>query len=210
MGGVDHQGAIKRCFICQLNENFIENTEPAPPDKAIVQRFVGAVLIRCIFPLKSVLDDVDDAADDTPVIHTGSTVRTGKERFDTLQLGFRKDKIGYAWDTSVPPAYPVFLPLKITSPAPSFQGGNLFVPDMGEKLVLQPGKDFLLVAFRPCRVLLAEPVTGHGLKGQGRCLLFNGGLNLPPLFSAAGSMPAASCFLASSWRARASFSPTAG
>ena len=41
MGGVDHQGAIKRCFICQLNENFIENTEPAPPDKAIVQRFVG-------------------------------------------------------------------------------------------------------------------------------------------------------------------------
>lgn len=41
MGGVDHQGAIKRCFICQLNENFIENTEPAPPDKAIVQGFVG-------------------------------------------------------------------------------------------------------------------------------------------------------------------------
>lgn len=109
-------------------------------------------------------------------------MRTGKERFDTLQLGFRKDKTGYAWDTSVPPASPVFLPLKITGPAPSFQGGNLFVPDMGEKLVLQPGKDFLLVAFRPCRALLAEPVTGHGLKGQGRCLLFNGGLNLPPLF----------------------------
>ena len=94
MGGVDHQGAIKRCFICQLNENFIKNTEPAPPDKAIVQRFVGAVLIRCIFPLKSVLDDVDDAADDTPVIHTGNTVRTGKERFDTLQLTFGKIKQG--------------------------------------------------------------------------------------------------------------------
>ena len=58
---------------------------------------------------------------------------------------------------------------------------------MGEKLVLQPGKDFLLVAFRPCRALLAEPVTGHGLKGQGRCLLFNGGLNLPPLFFRSGA-----------------------
>ena len=84
--GVDHQGAIKKCFICQFNENFIENTKPAPPDKAIVQGGVGTVLIRCIFPLKSVLDDVDDAADDTPVIHTGNSVRTGKEWFDTLQL----------------------------------------------------------------------------------------------------------------------------
>lgn len=88
MGGVEHLGAIKRYFICQLIENFIKNTEPAPPDKAIVQRFVGAVLIRYILPLKSVLDDVDDAADDMPVIHTGNTVRAGTERFDTLQLTF--------------------------------------------------------------------------------------------------------------------------
>ena len=94
MGGVDHQGAIKRCFVCQLSENFIEDTEPAPPDKAIAQRFVRAVLIRCILSLKSVLDDVDDAADDTPVIYTGSTVGTGKERFDTLQLTFGKIKQG--------------------------------------------------------------------------------------------------------------------
>lgn len=46
--------------------------------------FCGGVLIRRILPLKSVLDDVDDAADDTPVIHTGSTMRTGKERLLTL------------------------------------------------------------------------------------------------------------------------------
>ena len=78
MGGVDHQGAIKRCFVCQLSENFIEDTEPAPPDKAIAQRFVRAVLIRCILSLKSVLDDVDNAADDTPVIHTGAPWERGK------------------------------------------------------------------------------------------------------------------------------------
>ena len=49
-----------------------------------------AVLIRCILPLKPVLDDVYDAADDASVIDTRSTVRTGKERFDTLQLAFGK------------------------------------------------------------------------------------------------------------------------
>ena len=53
-----------------------------------------AVLIRNILPLKSVLDDVDDATDDAPVIHTGSTVRMGKERFDTFQLAFGKIKRG--------------------------------------------------------------------------------------------------------------------
>ena len=90
LDGVDHQGAIKRCFVCQLGEYVIENTDPAPPDEAIVQRFAGAVRIRCILPLKCVFDDVDDAADDTPVIHTGSTVRTGKERFETQSFRLGK------------------------------------------------------------------------------------------------------------------------
>ena len=92
VGGVEHQGAIKSRLICQFIENFVENSDFAPPDKTVVQGFVRAVLIRCILPLKSVLDDVDNAAGDTPVIHTGSTVRTGKERFDKLQLTFGKMK----------------------------------------------------------------------------------------------------------------------
>ena len=95
---------------------FVENTEPAPPDNAIAQRFVRAVLIRCILSLQSVLDDVDDAADDTPVIYTGSTVGTGKERFDTLQLIFGKIKQG---THGTPPflLHTLFsFPLKITSP----------------------------------------------------------------------------------------------
>ena len=40
------------------------------------------------------IDDVYDAADDASVIDTRSTVRTGKERFDTLQLAFGKIKQG--------------------------------------------------------------------------------------------------------------------
>jgi hypothetical protein len=38
----------------------------------------------------NIREPIDDVADDAPVIHTGSTVRTGKERFDTLQLAFGK------------------------------------------------------------------------------------------------------------------------
>ena len=55
VGGVEHQGAII--------ENIFENSDFASPDKTVVQGVVRAVLIRCILPLKSVLDDVDDAAE---------------------------------------------------------------------------------------------------------------------------------------------------
>ena len=86
--------AIKRRLICQLSENIVEDTEVAPSNEPIVQHLVRSVFIRSILPLKSVLDDVNDTADDASVIHTGSTVRTGKERFDTLQLTFGKIKQG--------------------------------------------------------------------------------------------------------------------
>ena len=46
-----------------LIENIFENSDFASPDKTVVQGVVRAVLIRCILPLKSVLDDVDDAAE---------------------------------------------------------------------------------------------------------------------------------------------------
>ena len=94
VGGVEHQGAIKSRLICQFIENIVEKSDFAPPDKTVVQGVVRAVLIRCILPLKPVLDDVYDAADDASVIDTRGTVRTGKERFDTLQLAFGKIKQG--------------------------------------------------------------------------------------------------------------------
>ena len=83
MGGVNHQGTIKWCLVCQLSENSVENTKFAPSDEPIVQRLVGTVFFRRILPLKPVLDDVNDAADDAPVIDTGNP-------------DFRKDKTGYA------------------------------------------------------------------------------------------------------------------
>ena len=125
MGGVEHQGAIRRRLICQHIENFVENSAFTPPNKTVVQGFVRAVPIRFILPLKSVLDEIDDIADDAPVIHTGSTVRTGKEWFDTFQLAFGKIKQVHAGNLPCLLQYPAFLSLKITSPDPISQGSNL-------------------------------------------------------------------------------------
>ena len=66
----------------------------------------------------NIREPIDDVADDAPVIHTGSTVRTGKEWFDTFQLAFGKIKQVQAWEPPCLLQYPGFLSLKITSPDP--------------------------------------------------------------------------------------------
>ena len=87
---VNHQRAIKGRLVCQLGENSAENTEVAPSDKLIVQRLVPTIFRGSILPLKSMFDNVKNAADDVPVIGTGDTVRAGKERADPFHLAFGK------------------------------------------------------------------------------------------------------------------------
>jgi len=80
---------------CQLNGNLAENTTPAPPDEPIAQRLVRTVFIRSGLPLKPMPDDVDDTTGNNAfVINARNTMRTGKKRFDTLQLVFGKIKQG--------------------------------------------------------------------------------------------------------------------
>ena len=79
VSGVNHQRAIKGRLVCQLGEAPAENTEPAQPDEPIVQRLVRTIFRGSILPLKSMFDNVKNAADDVPVIGTGDTVRAGKE-----------------------------------------------------------------------------------------------------------------------------------
>lgn len=67
--------------------------EQSGKTEPVVQRLVWTVFIRSILPLKSVLDDVNDTADDASVIDTGNTVRERKKRLDT-QLVFGKIKQG--------------------------------------------------------------------------------------------------------------------
>lgn len=74
MSGVNHQRAIKGRLVCQLGEDPAENTEPAQPDEPIVQRLVRTIFRGSILPLKSMFDNVKNAADDVPVIGTGDTV----------------------------------------------------------------------------------------------------------------------------------------
>lgn len=75
VSGVNHQGTIKRCLVCQPTEK----SEITPPDGPIVQCLARTLFFRGILPLKPVPDGVSDAADDAPVIDTGNTVRTGKK-----------------------------------------------------------------------------------------------------------------------------------
>ena len=60
----------------------------------IVQRLVRTIFRGSILPLKSMFDNVKNAADDVPVIGTGDTVRAGKERADPFHLAFGKVKQG--------------------------------------------------------------------------------------------------------------------
>ena len=94
VSGVYHQRAIKGRLVCQLGEDPAENTEPAPPDEPIVQRLVRTIFRGSILSLKSMFDNVKNAADDVPVIGTGDTVRAGKERADPFHLAFGKVKQG--------------------------------------------------------------------------------------------------------------------
>ena len=69
MGGVDHQSVRLARFGHQGHEDAFENANVAPAHKAIVERFVGAIAARCVTPLQAVATDVDDAADNPPVIY---------------------------------------------------------------------------------------------------------------------------------------------
>ena len=63
---------------------------PASAQKTIVERLVRAILTRRVFPLQAMLDDINDATDDLPVIDPRNTMRTWKEGLDTFELFGRK------------------------------------------------------------------------------------------------------------------------
>ena len=74
VGCIDHQSSIfSRCF-CQFGKNIVEDAHPAPTQKTIVQRLVRAILARRVFPLQAMFDDINDAADDFPVIDPRNTM----------------------------------------------------------------------------------------------------------------------------------------
>ena len=74
VGRIDHNLAIlSRCF-CQFGKNVVEDAHPAPAQKTIVERLIRAILARRILLLQAMFDDINDAADDFPVIDPRNTM----------------------------------------------------------------------------------------------------------------------------------------
>ena len=92
VSGVNHQSGCGAILLNKLSENFVKEPQPAPADKAVVKRLVWPILGRGVFPLQAVLDDINDPADDAPVINSRNTMRPGKVALDTGNLGARKIK----------------------------------------------------------------------------------------------------------------------
>ena len=75
MTGVDHDALGFRPFTGKPGEDAVEDTQPAPADKAVVERLVRAVTSRCVLPLQSVADHVDDAAHHASIVDPWDTMR---------------------------------------------------------------------------------------------------------------------------------------
>ena len=74
VGCINHHLAIlSRCF-CQFGKNVVEDAHLAPTQKTIVERFIRAILARRVLPLQAMFDDINDAADDFPVIDPRNTM----------------------------------------------------------------------------------------------------------------------------------------
>ena len=92
MCGVDHDALGLRPFASQPGEDAVEDPHPAPADEAVVERLVRAVAFRRVFPLKTVLDDVDDAAHHAAIINPWHAMRQRKIRSDPSHLRFAQQK----------------------------------------------------------------------------------------------------------------------
>lgn len=92
MCGINHQACCGAVLLNKLRKNSVKDPQSAPADKTIVESFVWSILARGIFPLQAVLDDIDNAADDTPVIDSRNAMGTRKVAFDTSNLFMRKIK----------------------------------------------------------------------------------------------------------------------
>ncbi len=70
VGAVDDQQLGNTCIGGQGGEGALEDSHAAPAGKAVVERLVRPVAARRILPHHPIADDVDDPADDPPVIDT--------------------------------------------------------------------------------------------------------------------------------------------
>ncbi len=74
-------------------EDAVEDTHAAPSNKAVIQCFVRAIVLRRVAPTKAVADNVDDPRNHPQIVNARDPVRQGKVRFKALQLRPRQPEL---------------------------------------------------------------------------------------------------------------------
>lgn len=93
VSGINHQNVSGvALWLGQFIKNLFEHTILRPSPEAVVERFVRTVFSGGVGPLQSVLNDVDDAAQNLAIIGAVNAAHLWKERSDPLNLFFCKPK----------------------------------------------------------------------------------------------------------------------
>lgn len=79
---INHQPGCKAILFHKFGKDFVEVPQPTPSDKAII---VWPIFRRGIFPLEAVLNDINNAADNTSVINSWDSMGTQTIKTDGFQ-----------------------------------------------------------------------------------------------------------------------------
>lgn len=85
---VDHDPVGLSGTSGQFGKDPVEHPEPAPAHEPVVDRLVWPITFGRIAPHQSMLDDIDDAGNDPPVINPRDTMRKREKRLDPAHLLF--------------------------------------------------------------------------------------------------------------------------
>lgn len=89
---VDHDPVRFASASGQFGEDPVEYSEPASAHKPVVDRLVRPIALGGIPPHQSMLDDIDDAQNDPPVIGPWNAMGEREEQFDPAHLRFTQQK----------------------------------------------------------------------------------------------------------------------
>lgn len=85
-GNIYHQSCFRAIPLCNFGKSIIKDSQCSPSDKAFIESFLWPILTWSIFSLQSVLDDVDNHADDALIINARNPVEERKIGFNMYHL----------------------------------------------------------------------------------------------------------------------------
>ena len=94
--GVDHDALGLGTFTGQRRKDAVEDAKLAPANETVIERLVWPVIFWRILPLQAMLDDIDNAADDTAIINARNTMGQGKIRRGSEPSGARSAETNHS------------------------------------------------------------------------------------------------------------------